>query len=310
MTVRIGTRGSKLALWQANLVADLLKKGGISSEIISIETKGDKMLNKAVAKIGSKGVFTAEIEEKLVSKEIDIAVHSAKDLQSELPEGLEIIAYTKREIPHDVLVSFNKDCKLSDFDRSFVVGSSSTRRVALLKHHYPHIRTAESRGNLQTRMKKLEEGYYDALILAYAGMYRMNYQDHIVEKLPLEMFIPAVGQGAIAVEANTALEQAKLDKIRELINHTDTETCIKAERAYLRKLQGGCSVPIFALATLKNQKLDITGGVVSMDGQQYIKESFKGTPEKNEDLGVQLADKVIELGGKNILEEIRKSYSS
>jgi hydroxymethylbilane synthase len=307
MTIRIGTRGSKLALWQAKHIAALLKKGGIASEIITIETKGDKILDKSLSKIGSKGLFTAELEEQLLEKKIDIAVHSAKDVQSSLGKGLALIAFDEREKPHDVVISYNTDTRMADFDRSFVVGTSSTRRSAMLKHYYPNVRSAEARGNLQTRMKKLEEGYYDALILAYAGVHRMNYGEYIVEELPLNIFTPAVGQGAIAIEASTKLDSKKYEQIRQLVNHPQTEACLKAERSLLRKLEGGCSVPIFGYATLQKDQVTLEAGIISLDGTQILRRSLSGAAADAEKIGQTLAEELLADGGKKMLEEIRKA---
>jgi hydroxymethylbilane synthase len=200
MKIKIGTRSSKLALWQAYYIQDLLKAAEVDSELVLIETKGDQILDRSLAKIGSKGVFTQELEDQLRAGTIDIAVHSAKDLQSSLPDDLSIIAFTERERVNDVLVSHDKSLSLTG-GREFVVGTSSTRRVAMLKHFCPHITTVDMRGNLQTRLRKLEEGQCDALLLAYAGVHRMEYDDLIAEYLPTHDFTPAVGQGSVAIEA-------------------------------------------------------------------------------------------------------------
>ncbi|MTI30915.1 hydroxymethylbilane synthase [Xanthovirga aplysinae] len=307
--IKIGTRGSKLALWQAHYVADKLKKGGIDSEIVIIETKGDKILDVSIHKIGSKGVFTEEIEEQLAAGKIDIAVHSAKDLQSELPKGFELIAFTEREEVNDVLVGKDKSISLNS-KKEFVLGTSSTRRIAMLKHFYPHIKTTPVRGNLQTRIKKMEEGECDALLLAFAGVHRMHYDDLILEKFPLDKSTPAVGQGSVAIEVATSLPQAKKDILRKHLNHTETEYRLLAERAFLKKLQGGCSVPVFALATLKNQDLSITGGVLSLDGKEMLKENLKGSVDKAEELGDQLAGIILKKGGDRMLEEIRRQQNN
>src|SRR5689334_13179115 len=205
--IRIGTRGSKLALWQAEHVASLIKPSGYQTEIVPIETRGDKILNVSIAKIGSKGVFTEEIEAKLLDGSIDIAVHSAKDLSSEIPEELELIAFTEREAVNDVLVSANKNVNLSS--PGIKVGTSATRRVAFLKHYYPKAEALSIRGNLQTRFNKLQTGEYDALILAYAGVHRMGYDEFIVEKIETSYFVPAVGQGSIAIECHKKLSYDK-----------------------------------------------------------------------------------------------------
>lgn len=301
--IRIGTRGSKLALWQAYHIADLLKAGGVDTEIITIDTKGDKILDVSIAKIGSKGVFTEEIEEQLAQGAIDIAVHSAKDMQSELPEGFELIAFTEREVVNDVLVGFDKNISLKD---EVIIGTSSTRRVATLKHFYPSVKTVAVRGNLQTRFKKMEEGACDAMLLAYAGVHRMGYDDRIIQKLSLEEFIPAVGQGSVAVECHTNLSQEKRETIRQCVNHSETESRLLAERAYLKKLQGGCSIPVFALATLHNDHLVIKGGIVDLEGQERIVKEVHGSKENATALGVQLADEVFAAGGDRILREIKK----
>jgi hydroxymethylbilane synthase len=190
-TIKLGTRGSKLALWQAYFVKETLEAGGLPVEIVIIETKGDQILDRSLSKIGSKGVFTEELEEKLLSGEIHIAQHSAKDLQSDLGENFEIIAFSEREKVNDVLISFDKSLTLES-GQPFVVGTSSTRRVAMLKHFYPHIKTVDMRGNLQTRMGKLESGVCDALLLAFAGVHRMGYEEHIAQLITTDTFTPAV----------------------------------------------------------------------------------------------------------------------
>lgn len=304
--VRIGTRGSKLALWQAHYIAELLQKGGLQTEVIPMETKGDKILNAPFAEIGTKGLFTEELEEKLKSGEIDIAVHSAKDMQSELAEGLEIISYTEREEANDVVVSFDKKFSLLDSNTEVLVGTSSTRRRAILKHYYPHVKVTEARGNLQTRMRKMEEGNFHAMLLAYAGVHRMNYDEFIVEKLPLTVFTPAVGQGSIAIESSSTVEKNKREIIRRLTNDTKTEYCLLAERAFLKKLQGGCSIPVFALATLEGEHVKIEGGIISLDGKQMIRESVRGKKEDADRSGIELAEKIVDMGGDKILKEIKE----
>ena len=223
---RIGTRGSKLALWQAEHVADLIKPSGYSTEIIPIETRGDKILNVSIAKIGSKGVFTEEIEEKLLDGSIDIAVHSAKDLSSELNDELELVAFTERELANDVLISTHKNISLKN--SAIKVGTSSTRRVAFLRHFYPAIAPVNIRGNLQTRLGKLQQGECDALLLAYAGVHRMGYDDLIVEKIETSYFVPSVGQGSIAVECHKKLNFGKKEILERWVDHPETEACIRS----------------------------------------------------------------------------------
>lgn len=306
MHIKIGTRGSRLALWQAYYVEKLLQEGGLSTEIVIIETKGDQILDRSLSKIGSKGVFTQELEDQLRDGRIDIAVHSAKDLQSELDEDLELIAFTERERVNDVLVSHNTTLSLASGE-SFVVGTSSTRRVAMLKHFYPHIKTVDMRGNLQTRLRKLEEGQCDAILLAYAGVHRMEYDSLISEHLQLDEFTPAVGQGSVAIECSSAIAPEKKEKLRTLLNHPTTEACLLAERAFLRRLQGGCSVPVFGLATHQTEGLSITGGVVSLDGQTLLKHTVVGDTLAPEAIGSQLAEKLLAEGAAEILAQIKQN---
>lgn len=317
--IKIGTRGSRLALWQAYYVENLLQKGGHSTEIVIIDTKGDQILDRSLSKIGSKGVFTQELEDQLRDGRIDIAVHSAKDLQSELDDDLELIAFTERERVNDVLVSFKKGISLGqaalDTQHSsltghhspLVVGTSSTRRVALLKHFYPHIQTVDMRGNLQTRLRKLEEGQCDAILLAFAGVHRMEYDSLICEHLSLNEFIPAVGQGSVAIECSREMDKEKMQQVRTLLNHPDTETCLLAERAFLRRLQGGCSVPVFGLATLENDIVSMTGGVVSLDGQTLLKHTISGPSANPENIGIRLAELLLSEGAADILAQIKQN---
>lgn len=304
-TIKIGTRGSKLALYQAHHIAELLKGKGLETEIVIIDTKGDKVLDVAIAKIGSKGVFTAELEDQLAAGTIDIAVHSAKDMQSMLPEGFEIIAFTKREKVNDVIVSHNPLIDYQNPEIPLVLGTSSTRRTATLKHYYPHIQTVEIRGNLQTRISKMERGTCDALILAFAGVHRMGYDQLIRHELSINEFIPAVGQGCIAVEASTELNEVLRTKIKEAAHHEETGFCLMAERSYLKVLEGGCSIPVFALATVEEGRIHIKGGIVSLDGQRKIVHENEGNIGEAEELGQQLAHNVLQSGGLAILQEIK-----
>ena len=303
--IKIGTRGSALALWQANHVAHLLQAKGINTEIITIETKGDKNLNQSFSEIGTKGIFTEEIENKLLVGEIDIAVHSAKDMQSELPQGLEIIAFLERELPNDVLISNNKEINGKNI-ASYKIGTSSARRKALLKHYYPSVEIVESRGNLQTRIKKMEDGHCDALILAYAGIHRMGYDYLIREKLSVETFTPAVAQGSIAIECSEALENNKKIEVRKILSDPTTWLCLTAERSFLRTLEGGCSIPIFCLATLVSGKITLNGGVVGLDGIEICRESISDSISASKMIGIALAHKVINSGGASILKSIRE----
>ncbi len=299
-TIRIGTRKSKLAVWQADHIADLLESEDFTTEKVLIETKGDKIQDVAISKIGSKGVFTEELEELLRNGEIDIAVHSAKDLQSSLPVGFGIIAFSDRTHIEDVIVS-EKEIDLQD--TSLVLGTSSTRRVATLAHFYPHIKTVDMRGNLQTRIAKMQSGVCDGLVLAHAGISRMNY-DHLIRvKLPMNQFIPPVGQGCIAVEAHESLTQSKKSHIVRQVNNLMVEKQLLAERAFLKKLEGGCSIPVFAHATLLDDTIRLSGGLLSLDGNKRIFHEETGIDPQS--VGMALAQKVLDDGGDRLLKEIK-----
>ncbi|WP_242923338.1 hydroxymethylbilane synthase [Pontibacter liquoris] len=303
-TIRIGTRGSKLALWQAEAVAEQLQAAGFKTELVIISTKGDQVLDKSLDKIGSKGVFTEELEVSLREGSIEVAVHSAKDVQSSIPEDLELIAFMEREKVNDVLLSYNPDFTLTP-ESTAMIGTSSTRRKALLKKYYPGVATAESRGNLQTRLRKLEEGQFEALLLAYAGVVRMGYDHLIVHTFPVEEFVPAAGQGSVAIECARSLDADLKKGLKQALNHTDTHICLLAERAFLRTMEGGCSIPSFALAHLTEHGVSITGGIVSLDGQTLLKETLAGPTVMAEELGESLANTILVNGGDAILRSIK-----
>lgn len=302
--IRIGTRGSKLALWQAEYVAELIKPSGCMTEIVPVETKGDKILDVTISKIGSKGVFTEELEAKLLDGSIDIAVHSAKDLASDLPDELELIAFTEREIANDVLISTLKTINLKS--DKLKIGTSSTRRVAFLKHFFPQCEAVPVRGNIQTRIKKMEEGECDALLLAYAGVHRLGYDNLIVEKLETSYFVPPVGQGSIAIECHKKLAFNKKEVIQRWVNHEETEDCIRTERSFLRTLQGGCSIPSFGYAYFEGNLVTLKAGIISLDGQQVVKLKRSSTIADSKELGEKIALEVLRNGGEKILNEIRQ----
>jgi hydroxymethylbilane synthase len=300
--IKIGTRGSKLALWQAYYVEERLKNAGFETEIVIINTKGDQILNTSLSKIGSKGVFTQELEDQLRTGEIDIAVHSAKDLSSELPSDLEIIAFTEREQTHDVLISFNKNINLSD---NIHIGTSATRRKALLKHFYPHVITSDVRGNLQTRIEKLKNGAYDALMLAYAGVHRMGYEELIVHHFEREKFTTAVGQGSVAIEASVNIEPLVKITLVNALNDTNSSILLQIERNFLRKMNGGCSIPVFGNAIWKNTDIELRAGIVSLDGKKLIVKTETRPLVKSDTLGEDVAEAILKEGGREILEEIK-----
>ncbi len=310
VTITIGTRKSKLAMWQTELVASLLEKNGMGTVINSMETRGDKILNTSIAKIGSKGVFTEELEDQLYSGITDIAVHSAKDMQSLLPSDFELIAFTDREKANDVLVSRRKELDLDDPSKEVTIGTSSVRRVALLKYYYPHVKTVEMRGNLQTRIKKMDDGACDALMLAYAGVRRMQYDDMIVKVFSEKQFIPPVGQGCIAIESSKSLDQTKKMMIRDALNNQQSEYRLLAERAFLRKLEGGCSIPAFGYAEIVEDELHMICGLASLDGAVLIKEEATARLGDAEQLGDMLGQRILDSGGKALLAQIKEAQKS
>lgn len=310
VTITIGTRKSKLAMWQTELVASILEKNGMKTEISSMETKGDKILNTSIAKIGSKGVFTEELEVQLQTGITDIAVHSAKDMQSTLPAEFELIAFTDREKANDVLVSRRKDLDLEDTSKEIVIGTSSVRRVALLKYYYPHVKTVEMRGNLQTRIKKMDDGACDALMLAYAGVTRMEYDDMIVKVFPETQFIPPVGQGCIAIESAKNLNGTKKEMIRNALNSQQSEYRLLAERAFLRKLEGGCSIPAFGYAYIEGDMLHMICGLASLDGSILLQEEGTVGLDACESLGNTLGQRILDQGGKELLAQIKAAQKS
>jgi hydroxymethylbilane synthase len=305
---RIGTRGSKLALWQAEHVAALIRPSGYDTVLVPIDTRGDKILNVSIAKIGSKGVFTEEIEQQLLDGSIDIAVHSAKDLSSELHDELELAAFTEREPANDVLISTNKDVSLRQ--QQLQVGTSSTRRVAFLRHFYPAVTPVNVRGNLQTRVSKMQAGECDALLLAYAGVHRMGYDNLIVEKIETSYFVPSVGQGSIAIECHKKLSFTKKEILERWVNHPETEACVRAERYFLKTMKGGCSVPVFGYAHLDGSLVTLKGGIVSLDGQKVIKAKRSGPVENVKELGETVAYEVLNNGGAEILKNIRSHVAA
>ncbi|MBC7488014.1 MAG: hydroxymethylbilane synthase [Cytophagaceae bacterium] len=303
----IGTRGSKLALWQAEYVSALLQAKGAQTQIKIIDTKGDQILNQPLSEIGSKGLFTEELETELKQGFIDLAVHSAKDMPSMIPQELELIAFSEREKVNDVVVSLNPALTLKlAVEQNLKIGTSSTRRRATLNHYYPGIHLVDMRGNLQTRLRKMEEGQCDAMILAYAGVYRMEMSQYIVEELSEETFIPAVGQGALAIETAVSLSADKKAFLRSTLNDIDTEYCLLAERSFLKTMEGGCSVPVFALAKLEGDNLILKGGVISLDGTRQIEGIQRGNTQDALTIGNRLANDIIAKGGLEILEEIKR----
>ena len=302
--VKVGTRDSILAMWQTQFVVDELKKvtDEYEFEIISLKTKGDKILDVALAKIGDKGLFTKELEVGLLTGEIDFAVHSMKDMPTALPEGLQISSMLKRHNPADAFVS-DKYNSFMELPEGAKVGTSSLRRRAQLLHARPDLDIHDLRGNVQTRMRKMREENFDGIILAAAGLERLEMFGDIKEELSYDICLPAVSQGVIGVE--TRENDEEIIGLVQLVNDRTAEICVKAERALLRSLEGGCQIPIGAYAELNEDTVVLEGMVGSLDGKTIIRESITGTAEQCESLGETLANRLSELGGKAILEEIR-----
>lgn len=298
--IKIGTRGSALALWQANYVREQLEKNGLNAEIVIIHTQGDKIQDIALSKIGSKGLFTQELEQALRHHEIDIAVHSAKDVPTDVPEDLPIIAFTPRENPADAFITHKN---LSLEKDSLRIGTSSTRRAAFLKYYYPQHTILDVRGNVQTRLKKLHEGQYDALLMAYAGIHRLGYDEYIKQALSTQQFVPPAGQGALAIQTYTQHPQKTIFKA--ILNDENTHISIHTERLFLQGMGGGCSIPIFAYSTIEQSTITIHAGVIS-PVQGKIAQVCTQFHVKEIEASIQkIVKEVLEKqGGKEILSQI------
>ncbi|MEM9006870.1 MAG: hydroxymethylbilane synthase [Cyanobacteria bacterium P01_F01_bin.86] len=311
-TICIGSRKSQLALVQTHWVRDELQKRfpDVVFEVKTMDTQGDKVLNVSLSKIGDKGLFTQELEDGMLQGDIDFAVHSLKDLPTRLPEGLMLGCITERENPADALVVHAKhqDKQLDTLPEGAVVGTSSLRRLAQLRHHYPHLTFKDIRGNLNTRLRKLDEGQYDAIILAVAGLERLGMGDRVHQTLPPEVSLHAVSQGALGIECRTGDEEI-LSVIKTLEHEATAYRCL-AERAFLRELEGGCQVPIGVNTAIADDTLTLTGLVASLDGQTLIKNQVQGDVGEAETLGTQLAHQLRSQGAQAILDEINAANRS
>lgn len=309
LKVRIGTRKSQLALWQANYIADLIRKNfNIEVELVKITTSGDKILDVPLAKIGGKGLFVKEIEDAMLKGEIDIAVHSLKDVPTELPDGLGIVAITKREDPRDAFLSI-KYKSLNDLPKGAVIGTSSLRRKSQIMKMRNDLQIKDLRGNVDTRIRKLEEGQYDAIILAYAGLKRLGLDSKVSYIFSPDEMIPAVCQGFLGIEAR--VDDDRIRKILEPINDYESYIRATAERSFLKTLEGGCQVPLGAYCDIKNEEIVISGFIADLEGRRFIKEKLvekikDNTLQQAADLGQKLANILLEKGGKEILTEIYK----
>ena len=303
MLLRIGTRGSALALWQAEWVRSRLTAAhpGLTVELVTIKTQGDKILDVPLAKVGGKGLFVKEIEEALLEGRVEVAVHSMKDMPAELPAGLRVAAMPLREDPRDVLV-MREGSGFADLPPGARVGTSSLRRATQLLHLRGDLKIETLRGNLDTRLRKLETQGFHAVVVAAAGMKRMGLSHLITQYLEPELMLPAVGQGALGIETRT--EDRPTNELVAELAHPPTMVAVRAERAFLRRLQGGCEVPIGGYGTLEGERLTLTGMVADLQGRRVIRRVLQGEARKAEEIGERLAEVVLAAGGAEILAEI------
>ncbi|MBR4907953.1 MAG: hydroxymethylbilane synthase [Acidaminococcaceae bacterium] len=303
ITITIGTRKSLLALWQSNYIKSRLETQYPDCEVRlqKIVTKGDKILDVPLSKIGGKGLFTKEIETALLDGEVDLAVHSLKDMPTKLPDGLCLTAITERAVVGDAFVS-NKYNRFAEMPAGAVLGTSSLRRKAQLLAKRPDLDIRDLRGNVDTRLHKLDEGQYDAIILAAAGLTRLGYAERIKETLPCEFCIPAVGQGALAIECRT--DNKEVRAMLEFLNHPATKRCTDAERAFLGLVEGGCQVPIGVHAEAEGNRMHIVAIIASLDGSTLLRDEIDGDVVDAVALGQKLGRRMLANGGKVILDEI------
>lgn len=303
----IGTRGSKLALWQANYVAHRITEQhpGIEVELKHIVTTGDKILDVPLAKIGGKGLFTKELESSMLDGEIDIAVHSLKDMPTELPSGLTLAVITEREDMRDALISPQYGT-LANLPVGAKVGTSSLRRRAQLLNNRPDLNMVDLRGNLDTRLKKLATEELDAIVLASAGLKRLGWEDRITELLSPEICLPAVGQGALAIEARQ--DDKEVLSIIKFLNDPDTAIATAAERSFLNELEGGCQVPIGVYGRVENSELIVDAIILAVDGTMALKDRSWGSPAAAEHIGRELAQRMYVSGGRQILAGLFEGF--
>ena len=304
--IRIGSRKSQLALVQTYWIQEELQKHypDRQFDVETMSTQGDKILDVALAKIGDKGLFTKELETAMLQNQVDFAVHSLKDLPTNLPEGLMLGCVTERVNPADALVVNEKhqDKQLDTLPEGAVIGTSSLRRLAQLRHHYPHLTFKDVRGNVNTRLGKLDAGEYDGIILAVAGLQRLDMSDRIHQVIPDEISFHAVGQGALGIECRT--DDPEILDLLKALEHPETRDRCYAERAFLRELEGGCQVPIGVNTHIENNVLTLTGMVASLDGKILLKDTIEGEPAQAENLGQALAGRLRDAGATEILEKI------
>jgi hydroxymethylbilane synthase len=304
--IRLGTRGSPLAMWQANWIKDQLEETheGLKIELVKITTTGDKIQDVPLAKIGGKGLFLKEIEDALLKNKIDIAVHSMKDVPVHLPRRLCIASFTERQDPRDALISKN-GIKLADMPQKARIGTGSMRRQTQLLNYRPDLEIVPLRGNIDTRIKKLETEELDGIILAAAGLIRMGWADKITEYIDIDILLPAIGQGSVGIEARNF----DIDVLEAIValDHEETNYALEAERGFLRVLNGGCQVPIGGYATIQDGQLTIRGLVGDLAGKEIIKSEKTGSVEDAEYIGIDLGKEILGMGADKILKEVYDS---
>lgn len=301
--VRIATRKSPLALWQAEYVRDLLisQNPGLQVELVKMTTQGDKILDTPLAKVGGKGLFVKELEQGMLRGDADLAVHSMKDVPVELPDGLHLAAICEREDPRDAFVS-NSFSSFNALPQGARVGTSSLRRQSQIRAQRPDLQIFDLRGNVNSRLAKLDAGNYDAIILAVAGLKRLGFEQRITEGIDPAASLPAIGQGAVGIECRS--DDPRINKLLAPLNHANTRTCVDAERAMNLRLQGGCQVPIGGFAVLENDTLWLRGLVGSPDGTRVVRGETRGPRAKAVELGVALANDLLARGAEAILKEV------
>lgn len=306
MKLRIGTRGSALALWQANHVAGRIRAmpDAPEVELVHIQTEGDRVQGVALSQLPGKAFFTKELEEAILDGRVDLAVHSLKDLETEMPEGLALVAVLEREDPRDVLIA-GDGLSLDSLPSGARVGTSSLRRRAFIQHWRDDLRLADLRGNVPTRIRRLDEGDYDAIVLAAAGVKRLGLGDRITDYLPGDVLLPAVSQGAIGVQARA--DDPGVSRWLKPLAHDPTRLCTLAERALLHEIEGGCQVPLGAHATIDDGRLTLDAAIAALDGSRSVTGSVTGEPADAEALGRDLARSLLERGGMEIMDAIRGS---
>jgi hydroxymethylbilane synthase len=302
-SLTIGTRGSQLALWQANWTKSALEKAhpDLAVDLAVIKTKGDKIQDVPLAKIGGKGLFVKEIEEALLDGRIDLAVHSMKDMPGDIPPGLCIGPVPERELPLDVLITANWQ-KLADLDKGALIGTSSLRRAAQLLHARPDIRIVPLRGNLDTRLRKLDKGLMDTIVLAAAGVRRLGLEKRVTEYLDPSQMLPAVAQGALCIEIRES--DPETEALVRILDHPETRTVVLGERAFLHRLEGSCQIPVAGHGSLKNGRFTLEGLVANLDGTVVLRESAAGRADQALEIGIELAERLLARGADHILQEL------